>query len=148
MLFRSPVQAALYRMVTEALVNAGRHAPGATVRMTLEPVPAGVRLEIEDDGGGTGSDSSVSGVSCATASVLGRGVGTGTGTGIPSMLARAEQLGGHASAGPQGSGWAVEAVLPDTPLARDAALEHPTESPPPMTFPANTASTGSGGTQA
>lgn len=149
-----PVQAALYRIATEALVNAGRHAPGATVRMMLETVPAGIRLEIADDGGSPRIDGSGVG---AAASAAGRGMGTGTG--LPSMLARAEQLGGHASAGPRGRGWAVEAVLPDSPLASDAARSdavpcgaaapgNPAGELPPMMCPASTDSAVHRGTDA
>ncbi|MER2134861.1 MAG: histidine kinase [Arthrobacter sp.] len=101
----SPVQAAVYRIAVEALVNAARHTDGARVCMLLERTPSGLRLVVEDDGGklaGPASDSPAG------------GTGTGTGTGIPSMLARAEQLGGKAWAGPAagGTGWKVEAEVP------------------------------------
>ncbi|MBD7996722.1 hypothetical protein H9639_15600 [Arthrobacter sp. Sa2CUA1] len=142
-----PVQAALFRIVTEALVNAGRHAPGAAVRMTLDPVPGGVRLEIDDDGGpgvrAAASETS-GGVSAAESDI-------GTGTGVASMLARAEQLGGHAWAGPRGSGWTVEAVLPDT-LLPSAAPGEPAPGNPAdsrqLSFPAGSGSAVSGGTGA
>ncbi|WP_066298775.1 sensor histidine kinase [Arthrobacter luteolus] len=136
-----PVQAALYRIVTEALVNAGRHAPGAAVRMSLDQVPAGVRLQVENDGG-TSPDSSATG---AAASAADRAMGTGTG--IPSMLARAEQLGGYACAGPRGSSWAVEAVLPETPLAPAAAAPDRPADGPHLRFPAGTGSMAQGGTK-
>ncbi|MBD8043190.1 hypothetical protein H9638_05120 [Arthrobacter sp. Sa2BUA2] len=133
-----PVQAALYRIVTEALLNVGRHAPGAAVRVSLEPAPSGVRLLVEDDGG-EGSGVRTAGGSATAVSLSAAGRGGGTGTGIPSMLARAEQLGGWASAEPRGSGWAVEAVLPDTPLLAGG---------PPLTFQASADSAARGGTEA
>ncbi|MBF4993116.1 hypothetical protein ITX31_03185 [Arthrobacter gandavensis] len=96
----SPVQAAVYRIAVEALVNAARHAGGARVSLLLEDTPSGLRLVVEDGGGGR-----LTGPASPDA---------GTGTGIPSMLARAEQLGGRAWAGPApgGRGWKVEAELP------------------------------------
>ena len=142
-----PVQAAVYRIAVEALVNAARHAEGARVDMSLEPVPGGVRLVVEDDGGTAGRAVSV----------------PGTGTGLPSMLARAEQLGGQAWAGPttqagpvtqagpttqsglaaqsgpaaqfdpaDGTGWRVEAFLPD------GSQEAPAEDVQCDPAPANT----------
>ncbi|MER2137785.1 MAG: histidine kinase, partial [Arthrobacter sp.] len=95
----SPAQAAVYRIAVEALVNAARHTDGARVSMLLDQTPSGLRLLVEDDGGRPGGTLSPQ---------------SGTGTGIPSMLARAEQLGGRAWAGPgrAGSGWKVEAKLP------------------------------------
>ena len=109
----SPVQAAIYRIAVEALVNAARHTDGARVSMLLERTPSGLLLVVEDDGGklaGPASDSPAG----------------GTGTGIPSMLARAEQLGGKAWAGPAsaGTGWKVEAELPlaQAPLTAQAKI--------------------------
>ena len=111
----SPVQAAVYRIAVEALVNAARHTDGgARVSMLLEPVPGGIRLVVEDDGGSTVPEPGSPADSRTAGS--GTGPGKGTGTGIPSILARAEQLGGRAAAGPaeQGNGWKVEALLPVT----------------------------------
>lgn len=89
-------QAAIHRLIAESLVNAGRHAAGASVRASLEEVPSGIRLRVADDGGTEEP----------------QGYTAGTGTGLPSMRARAEQLGGYAIAGPEGHGWRVEAFLP------------------------------------
>lgn len=121
-----PVQAALYRIAVEALVNAARHTEGAQVDMELKKVPGGVRLVVEDDGGTAGGSASP----------------TGTGTGVPSMLARAEQLGGRASAGPSGpaghstarTGWRVEAVLPAS--GRESAHRQDGVQPAPALAPA------------
>ena len=103
----SPVQAAVYRIAVEALVNTARHTDQARVSMLLERVPGGLRLVVEDDGG-----NAVPGAGTPAAA----GAGPGTGTGLPSILARAEQLGGRAAAGPaaEGTGWKVEALLPVT----------------------------------
>ncbi len=112
----SPVQAAIYRIAVEALVNAARHTDGARVGMLLERTSGGLRLMVEDDGGST-----VPGAGSAA------GTGPGTGTGLPSILARAEQLGGRATAGPgpEGTGWKVEVLLPVTaPQAAPEALQN------------------------
>jgi signal transduction histidine kinase len=51
--FRSPVEAALYFCVVEAIQNAAKHAgPSASVEVTLTAQPETVEFEIEDDGRG------------------------------------------------------------------------------------------------
>jgi signal transduction histidine kinase len=46
------VEAAVYFCCLEALANVGKHAPGASVTITLEAVPGELRFEIADDGPG------------------------------------------------------------------------------------------------
>ncbi|MFI0422780.1 sensor histidine kinase [Spongiactinospora sp. 9N601] len=87
------MSATIYRLVTEALTNARRHAPGAE-RVEVEVARAGgsaVRVRVTDDGGGRSEAS-------------GRG-GFG-------LAERVSVLGGSLSAGPAPGGWRVEAVLP------------------------------------
>jgi signal transduction histidine kinase len=42
----------IYRVVQEALANAGRHSQGQAVRITLQAAGGGVRLAVQDDGRG------------------------------------------------------------------------------------------------
>ena len=46
------VEAAVYFCCLEALANAGKHAPGATVTITLQAVPGELRFEVADAGPG------------------------------------------------------------------------------------------------
>lgn len=92
---RADVGAAAYRIAQESVTNARRHARGATlVEVVLTAEVAAVRLRVSDDG------------EPHTAPVV-------AGNGLTGMLARARELGGDLTVGPQAAGgWAVEAVLP------------------------------------
>jgi signal transduction histidine kinase len=46
------VEAAVYFCCLEALANAGKHAPGSTVTITLQAVPGELRFEVADTGPG------------------------------------------------------------------------------------------------
>jgi signal transduction histidine kinase len=46
------VEAAIYFCCLEALANVGKHAPGASVRITLQAVPGELRFEVADTGPG------------------------------------------------------------------------------------------------
>ena len=46
------VEAAVYFCCLEALANAGKHAPGSTVTITLQAVPGELRFEVADSGPG------------------------------------------------------------------------------------------------
>jgi signal transduction histidine kinase len=83
---------ALYRILQEALTNVARHAAGA---------PTTVRVEVNDDQTRLTVDSAGP-----------AGPSRPGALGIVSMQERAEALGGRLNAGPGGSGWRVEAVLP------------------------------------
>ncbi len=50
------VEVALYRIAQEALQNVVKHAEASRVRVSLLPVPAGVRLAVDDDGRGIAPD--------------------------------------------------------------------------------------------
>lgn len=90
------VGSALYRIVQESLANAGRHAPGAAVRIEIDCAET-VTLTV-GNGPGTGP--------AAT--------GTG-GHGIPGMQARALAVGGRLTAEPTADGgFRVSALLPRT----------------------------------
>jgi signal transduction histidine kinase len=92
------VATAVFRVVQEALTNARRHAPGATVLVTVATAPGEVRVRVADDGPAPGA---------LPADV-------GTGTGLVGLRERATLLGGTLSAGPVNGarGFAVEAWLP------------------------------------
>ncbi|MEP7762605.1 histidine kinase [Sanguibacter sp. 25GB23B1] len=90
------VRLALVRIVSEALTNVLRHAPGtASVEVRVRRTASVVEVEVLDDGG--------------TRPV----VGGGTGRGVSGMRERAALLGGRVDVGPRhDGGWRVHVVLP------------------------------------
>lgn len=82
------------RVVREALTNAGRYAPGSSVRIE---VAAGevVRLSVLDEGPEAPPD-----------------VGLGAGTGLTTLAQEVSRWGGTMSWGPSGEGFHVSATLP------------------------------------
>lgn len=83
-----------YRVVAEALTNAGKHAPGADVRLALRERPGELVVEAEND------------------LVEGARSGGGTGTGLLGLTERVEAVGGRVTAGPEARTWRVRACLP------------------------------------
>jgi signal transduction histidine kinase len=90
-----PVQVAAFRILQEALTNAGRHAPGAPSRISLAYRPDRLRLSIEND-----------------AARAPNGNGAGQGVGILGMRERARALGGTLRAERSGDRFRVIAELP------------------------------------
>lgn len=90
---------ALYRAAQEALTNAARYAPGATVDVVLRYGPGATTLRVEDTG------------PRATAVTPGLS-GVGGGHGLMGLRERVEHAGGSLLAGPTGNGWRVEAAVP------------------------------------
>jgi signal transduction histidine kinase len=87
-----------YRIIQEALSNAGRHAPGAPVAVSVGYDPDTVTLHVTNGPGAPAG---------APAN------GHRPGHGLAGMRERVELLGGSLSAGPApGGGFAVSAVLP------------------------------------
>jgi signal transduction histidine kinase len=87
-----------YRIVQEALSNAGRHAAGAPVAVCVSCSPHAVTLQVTNGPGVPAGQ---------------RGDGHGSGHGLTGMRERVELLGGSLSAGPApGGGFVVSAVLP------------------------------------
>jgi signal transduction histidine kinase len=87
-----------YRIVQESLSNAGRHAPGAAIRVTVEAKHGSVLVDVVNEPSGAGQP---------------RDNGTGPGHGLAGMRERVALLGGSLQAGPEaGGGFAVRAVLP------------------------------------
>jgi signal transduction histidine kinase len=91
------VEAAIYRIVSEALTNVVRHAAASSVEVTLKAETvarrAGVRAIVLDDGIGIG--------------------GTGAGVGRRSMVERAAELGGVVAIAPGGErGTVISTWLP------------------------------------
>ncbi|SNT25176.1 Signal transduction histidine kinase [Asanoa hainanensis] len=92
------VDRAAFRIVQEALTNVRRHAGlGASATVSVVYEPGQVTVRVSDDGALSGPAAE-------------------GGNGIAGMRARAVALGGTLTAGPdpEGSGWRVEAVLPET----------------------------------
>jgi signal transduction histidine kinase len=93
-----------YRIVQEALSNAGRHAPGAPVLVKVERDPDALRLDVVNGPPTTPGQTPVRGVRA--------------GHGISGMRERVALLGGSISAEPSAvGGFAVMAVLPLTQAA-------------------------------
>jgi signal transduction histidine kinase len=95
----APVAAVAFTVVREALTNALRHAPGATVRVVLRGVGRSLDVRVDNDASTAASPAIV-----------------GTGQGLRGLCARVEEAGGRVTAGaPADGGWAVEALLPSPP---------------------------------
>jgi signal transduction histidine kinase len=88
--FPATIGSTIYRIVQEALTNAAKHAPGATVTVTAAAHNGCIDVAIDS----TGTP------------------GTGSGMGLTGMCERAAAVGGTCTAGPGGSGWLVRASLP------------------------------------
>ena len=86
------VEVAAYRIVMEALTNVARHSGSDRAEVALQTAGPELVIDVTDDGTAHGSWS--------------------TGVGIASMRERAAQLGGTLTAGSNGRGGRVHAVLP------------------------------------
>ena len=91
------VELCCYRIVQEALTNAGRHAPGSAVRVALGYLPAAVSVRVSNGRHG-GSLPALS-----------------SGYGLTGLRERVEMLGGEFRAGPDSRGFEVSALLPAVP---------------------------------
>ena len=99
------VDLSAYRIVQEALSNAMRHAPGATVQVHLHHGEAALVIEIRND--------AVAASQATAGQPAAMGDGQGGGHGIIGMRERATMLGGHLDARPTGDGeFLVTAALP------------------------------------
>ncbi|MGO2751161.1 MAG: sensor histidine kinase [Pseudoclavibacter sp.] len=87
---------ALARVVAEAVANAERHSPGATVEVRFEDRADAISVVVNARGG-----------TCVEGA-------PGTGNGLGLVRERVERLGGSLEAGPlaEGGGWRVAALLP------------------------------------
>ncbi|MFG3602326.1 sensor histidine kinase [Micromonospora chersina] len=94
-----------YRILQEALTNAARHAPGATVRVSIDVAGDALRLVVADDGTGPARRNA------------------GTGHGLTGIRERVELFGGTVSAGPRPEGgFEVRVTLPFDAEASAGAL--------------------------
>ena len=91
------VQLVLYRVVQEALTNAGRYAADSAIEVQLIYTPETVTVFVDDEGPG--------------AAAVGR---PGGGHGLVGMSERLATVGGSITAGPRqpGPGWRVHASIP------------------------------------
>ena len=85
------VELAAYRIASEALANVQRHSTASTCVITLTACPD-LTITVRDDGAPPPSWQ--------------------PGVGLRSLVERAEEVGGRASAGPTPNGWQVTATLP------------------------------------
>lgn len=85
----------VYRILQEAVANAAKHAPGAPVRIAVDAVPDGIRIEVANP---------------VPAHVTAERP-TG-GVGLVGMRERVEATGGRVDAGVRGGRWRVVATLP------------------------------------
>jgi signal transduction histidine kinase len=92
-----------YRVVQEAVTNAGRHAPGSQVRVTLDYQRAALAVTVHN-------------AAAAPAGPVPRDPLPGAGFGLTGLRERVAMLGGQLTAGPDGAGgFTVRAVLPAPP---------------------------------
>ncbi|GAA4560777.1 sensor histidine kinase [Planotetraspora kaengkrachanensis] len=100
-----------YRVLQEALTNAAKHAPGATVSVTVDVGRTDLRVRVVDDGPGAGRRND------------------GGGHGLTGISERAELFGGTAATGPRnGGGFEVSVELP---LSAKSAASTPTKTGAP-----------------
>jgi signal transduction histidine kinase len=103
------VDLSAYRIVQEALSNAMRHAPGASVQVRLHYGEAALVIEVRNSG------------AQAVRNNHGAALPRGSGHGIIGMRERATMLGGHLSAGRTiHDEWLVTAALPLDTAAKEA----------------------------
>ncbi|MEU1684706.1 sensor histidine kinase [Micromonospora sp. NPDC005707] len=94
-----------YRILQEALTNAARHAPGATVAVSIEVAGDALQLHVADDGAGPARRNA------------------GTGHGLTGIRERVELFGGTVNAGPRPrGGFEVRVTLPFDAEASAGAL--------------------------
>ncbi|SOC56535.1 sensor histidine kinase [Ornithinimicrobium cerasi] len=90
-----PVATLGLRVLREALVNAARHAPGATAHVAMDGAGGSLRIEVEDDGGTGGS------------------LMTGSGSGLVGLADTVRDAGGSLEWGPRPTGgFRVSARIP------------------------------------
>jgi signal transduction histidine kinase len=128
-----------YRIVQEAVTNAGRHAPRGRVEVSIGYAESALHVVISNTAGrdGAGGAAGAGGAGEAAGAGGGRGRAeespAGTGFGLVGLRERVAMLGGQISAGPtEDGGFEVAAVLPaaaagppagDEGAAEDAAAD-------------------------
>jgi signal transduction histidine kinase len=96
---RPVVAQGIYRIVQESITNAVRHAPAATIDVSVDVGSHRIALRIENDRGDRNLPRT----------------GTGSGQGLRNILERAAMLGGAIEAGPTKRGWLVTGWVPFEP---------------------------------
>jgi signal transduction histidine kinase len=91
----SDIETSAYRITTEAITNAARHAAASRIRVTVATADGHLRIAVADDGVGVGD--AIAGV------------------GLTSMRRRAETLGGDLDVTSTAAGTTVTAILPMEP---------------------------------
>ncbi|WP_122261863.1 sensor histidine kinase [Ornithinimicrobium cerasi] len=101
-----PVATLGLRVLREALVNAARHAPGATAHVAMDGAGGSLLIEVEDDGGTGGS------------------LVTGSGSGLDGLADAVRDAGGSLEWGPRATGgFRVSARIPGGAPATAAPVE-------------------------
>lgn len=114
-----PVALAGYRIIQEALANAARHAPGSTVRVSLDADDRALTIGVRNGPADAATPVADTGDTVGTDRL--DGADGPSGHGLTGMRERARLLGGRFTAGPTSDhGYAVTAYLPYEPEA------HPT----------------------
>jgi len=108
-----------YRIVSEALANAARHAPGATARVVLRYAAERLEITVKNTTPPHGHHRPAAAPARPGAAARpGAGPRAGLGLGVRGMRERAELYGGTLDAGPcPGGGFLVTATLPYGPAA-------------------------------
>jgi signal transduction histidine kinase len=102
-----------YRIAQESLSNAGRHAPGTTISVTVDVEPPVVRLKICNGPPTAARPAAAARTPAVNPGDRGHGRDRGSGHGLAGMRERVTLLGGTFSAGPApGGGFEVVAELP------------------------------------
>ncbi|WP_256842103.1 histidine kinase [Ornithinimicrobium cryptoxanthini] len=97
-----------HRVLREALVNAGRHAPGARVHAVVSPAANGVRVEVVDSGPGTAH-----GPTHDAADGDAAWSGLGAGAGLAGLAGLVRERGGELEFGPVATGgFRIAATIP------------------------------------
>ena len=96
-----------YRVVQEAVTNAGRHAPGSQVTVTMAYEPGGLAVRVANTAAAGAGPPGAAGPRAAPEA------GPGTGFGLVGLRERVAMLGGQITTGPSaGGGFEVWALLP------------------------------------
>jgi len=109
-----------YRIVQEAVTNAGRHAPGSQVTVTMAYEPDALTVTVANTAAAGAGPPGAAGDRAAP------DAGPGTGFGLVGLRERVAMLGGQITTGPSADGgFEVRALLPDVVRdeTRDAARD-------------------------
>jgi signal transduction histidine kinase len=108
----SEVRLTVYRVAQEALTNITKHAAAERVRVELAYLPDAARLTVEDFPSPDRAAEPAEAAEPGQPASLGPTIVAHCGYGLAGMRERAELLGGTLTAGPTGTGFRVELMVP------------------------------------